>query len=149
MIYYCKGIGKIYNLNSSVKTVRLIHSQCIHFYILATPTGSHSSVGPFSAPPTTNTTPQATFKYEYMSNSLSVRLEPSSNTSREEVMTSPIASLNPRTGKFDNYDFYEHKENALEGKLDGLHTSIELQQKRKLLDEIESLKKQKIKSMTS
>ena len=82
-----------------------------------------------------------------MSNSLSVRLEPSSNTSREEGMTSPVASLNPRTGKFDNYDFYEHKENALEGKLDGLHTSIELQQKRKLLDEIESLKKQKINEL--
>ena len=82
-----------------------------------------------------------------MSNSLSVRLEPSSNTSREEAMTSPVASLNPRTGKFDNHDFFEHKENALEGKLDGLHTSIELQQKRKLLDEIESLKKQKINEL--
>ena len=82
-----------------------------------------------------------------MSNSLSVRLEPSTNQSREPATTSPVASLDPRTGKFETSEFYEHKEDVLEGKLDGLHSSTELQQKRKLLDEIESLKKLKINEL--
>ena len=98
-------------------------------------------VTPFTA----NTTPQATFKYEYMSNSLSVRLEPSSASLTERAMTSPIASLDPRTGKFENNEFYEQKDLVAETKLEG--SPVDMQQKRKLLDEIESLKKLKINEL--
>ena len=116
--------------------------------------GSQSSLGPINVPTSVpfkpNTPPQATFKYEYMSNSLSVRLEPSSASSTDPVATSSATSLDPRTGKFNTNEFYgdEQKEKGLEGALEGLEGgSTYFQQKRKLLEEIESLKKLKINEL--
>lgn len=85
-----------------------------------------------------------------MSNSLSVRLEPSSSSSTDPVTASHVTSLDPRTGKFNTNEFYgdEQKENGSEGTLEGFEGgSVDLQQKRKLLDEIESLKKLKINEL--
>ena len=104
---------------------------------------------PFSS--MTNVIPQATFKYEYMSNSLSVRLEPSPPSTTDLTETSPPGSLDPTTGKFISDDLYamDIKEKSFDGKLQVLQreSSLDLQQKRKLLDEIESLKKLKINEL--
>ena len=96
--------------------------------------------------------PQATFKYEYMSNSLSVRLEPSSSSSTELTASSSPRALDPRTGKFTSEDVYgvEDKEKSLDSTLQVLQrepSSFDMQPKRKLLDEIESLKKLKINEL--